>query len=370
MMRNSLKRDMPPWWPAGEPWPPHGHPFTMRRKRTWFFRRVAFGLFALAVIMTLSMLAAVWLIAPRTGPRDAAAALAALLLLFVAVAVVVLVFRSMQRIGSPLHAVMDAADRVADGDYAVRVQEYGPPPMRALAHSFNTMTGRLQNADRLRRDVMADVAHELRTPLSVLQGRLEGLIDGVYPRDDRQLNELLEETRVLSRLIEDLRTLALSDAGALPLQKDATDVIDLVRDVVQSMTPEADKKSVALSASPSGETAMADVDPVRMREVLTNLVSNALRHSRSGGSVIVSVNQTSENIVIVVRDRGEGMPPEELARIFDRFYKGAASRGSGLGLAIAKSIVAAHGGQIQASSELGKGTTVEFTLPKSQSATG
>ncbi len=111
---------------------------------------------------------------------------------------------------------MDAADLVAEGDYGVRVQEYGPPPMRALAHSFNTMTLRLQNADRLRRDLMADVAHELRTPLSVLQGRLEGLLDGVYARDDRQISQLLEETRVLSTLIEDLRTLALSDAGALP----------------------------------------------------------------------------------------------------------------------------------------------------------
>lgn len=370
-MRNSFKGDMPRWWPPGEPWPSPGHPtVTIRRRRNWFFRRVAFGLFALAVIMVLSMLAAVRLMVPRTGPAGDAAALAALMLLFVAVAVVLIVFRSMQRIGSPLHAVMDAADRVADGDYSVRVQEYGPPPMRALAHSFNTMTERLQNADRLRRNVMADVAHELRTPLSVLQGRLEGLIDGVYPRNDRQLHELLEETRVLSRLIEDLRILALSDAGALPLQKEATDLADLVRDVVRSMTPEADKKSAALSASLPVETAVVDVDPVRMREVLTNIVSNALHHSRSGGSVIVSVSQTRENIALVVRDDGEGMAPEEVARIFDRFYKGAASRGSGLGLAIAKSIVAAHGGLIQASSELGKGATVEFTLPKSQRASG
>ena len=368
-MRNSSRREMPPWWPAGEPWPSRGHPYTViRRRRTWFFRRLAFGLFALAVIMVLSMLAAVRLMVPRPASAGDAAALAALMLLFVSVGVVLLVFRSMRRIGSPLHAVMDAADRVADGDYSVRVREYGPPPMRALAHSFNTMTERLQNADRLRRNVMADVAHELRTPLSVLQGRLEGLIDGVYERDDRQLNELLEETRVLSRLIEDLRTLALSDAGALPLQKEATDLADLVRDVVHSMTPEADRKSVSLSPSPSDETAVADVDPVRMREVLTNIVSNALRHSSAGSSVIVSVSQTTEDITIGVRDAGEGMAPEEVARIFDRFYKGAASRGSGLGLAIAKSIVTAHDGEIHASSELGKGTTVELTVPKSQRA--
>ena len=370
-MRNSSSGEIPPWRPAGEPWPSHGHPYTViRRRRAWFFRRVAFALFALLLVMFLSMLAAAWLIAPRAGPVGSAAPLAALVLLFVAVGVVLVVFRGMKRIGSPLHAVMDAADRIADGDYGVRVQEYGPPPMRALAHSFNTMTERLQNADRLRRDIMADVAHELRTPLSVLQGRLEGLIDGVYARDDRQLNELLEETRVLSRLIEDLRILALSDAGALPLQKEATDLVELVRDVVRCMTPEADKKSVSLSASPSGEAAVADADPVRMREVLTNLVSNALRHTSGGRSVIVSVSQTRDNIAIGVRDAGDGMAPEEVARIFDRFYKGAASRGSGLGLAIAKSIVTAHGGEIHASSELGKGTTVEFTLPKSPPSSG
>jgi len=276
----------------------------------------------------------------------------------------VLAFRGMRRIASPLHAVMDAADRVAEGDYAVRVAPYGPPPIRALAHSFNTMTERLQNANRLRRNIMADVAHELRTPLSVLQGRLEGLIDGVYPRDDRQLAELLEETRILSRLVEDLRILALSDAGALPLQKEPTDLVDLVRDVVRRMTPEADKKSVVLSASSSVATFVLDVDPVRIREVLTNIVSNALRHSASGSSVTVSLSEMWENVAIVVRDAGEGMSPEETARIFDRFYKGSASRGSGLGLAIARSIVTAHGGAIRASSELGRGTTVEFTLPR------
>ncbi len=370
MMRNAFKRDIPPWWPPGEPRPTHGRSFvTIRRTRARFFRRVAFMALAVLCFSIAGLSVTIWTIARRFGVEPGPPVFI-LLALFFAAAVMVLVFGGMRRFASPLEAVMDAADRVAEGDYEARVQPYGPPPMRALAHSFNTMTERLQNADRLRRNVMADVAHELRTPLSVLQGRLEGLIDGVYPRDDRQLNELLEETRVLSRLIEDLRTLALSDAGALSLQKEATDVVDLVRDVVRSMTPEADKKSVSLSTSSSGESAVADVDPVRTREVLTNIMSNALRHSRGGSSVIVSVSQTSENIAIVVRDAGEGMAPDEVARIFDRFYTGATSRGSGLGLAIAKSIVTAHGGQIHAASELGKGTTVEFTLPKSQTASG
>jgi signal transduction histidine kinase len=285
-------------------------------------------------------------------------------------AVVLTVASGAMRGFSPLVAVMDAADRVAEGDYGVRVREYGPPPMRALAHSFNTMTERLQNADRLRRNVMADVAHELRTPLSVLQGRLEGLIDGVYPRDDRQLAELLEETHILSRLIGDLRTLALSDAGALTLQREPTDLVELVHEVVRSMQSEADRKSVSLNASSSTGTAIADLDPLRIREVLTNLVSNALEHSTAGGVVAVSVSETSEDVAVIVRDTGAGMSSEEVARIFDRFYKGSGSRGSGLGLAIAKSIVTAHGGDIRASSELGKGTNLEFILPRTEGTEG
>ena len=229
-MRNSSKREMPSWWPEGEPWPSHGHPFvTIRRRRAGFFRRLAFGLFALATIIVLSMLAAVWLIASRTGPAGGAAALPALMLLLVAVAVVLLVFRSMQRIGSPLHAVMDAADRVADGDYAVRVHEYGPPPMRALGHSFNMMTERLQNADRLRRNVMASYSRKR-----------------AFCRD---WWKTCEHSRC-------------RNAGALPLQREETDLADLVRDVVQSMTPEADKQSISLTASGSLETAAANVDPV------------------------------------------------------------------------------------------------------------
>ncbi len=325
------------------------------------FDGVALAAAVMLSLLITSMFAAGWLTA---GAPGAAYTAVVSLLLFGVMAVTVLVSGSMRRFATPLHAVMDAADRVAEGDYAVRVQEFGAPPMRALAHSFNTMTERLQNADRLRRHVMADVAHELRTPLSVLQGRLEGLIDGVYPRDDHQLGELLDETHVLARLIEDLRTLALSDAGALPLQKEPTDLVDLVSDVVRSMKPEADRKSVSLSTSSSTGTAMVDLDPVRIREVLTNLLSNALRHSAAGGSVSVSVSDANGNVAVRVRDTGEGMSSAEVSRIFDRFYKGEGSRGSGLGLSIAKSIVTAHGGTIRALSEVKKGTTIEFRLPR------
>ncbi|MBI4485631.1 MAG: HAMP domain-containing protein [Acidobacteria bacterium] len=273
-------------------------------------------------------------------------------------------FGATRRFAFPLGAVMDAADRVAGGDYGVRVQESGPPPMRALARSFNTMAERLQRADRLRRDLMADVAHELRTPLTVLQGRLEGLMDGVYPRDEGQISQLLDETHVLSRLIEDLRTVALSDAGVLPLQKEPSDMVSLVREVARSFDAEAAGKSVSLNVTTSTDAAVLELDPVRIRQVFTNLLSNSLRHTAPGGAVTASVSSTQDEVAVVVIDSGEGMRAEEVARMFDRFCKGQGSRGSGLGLTIAKGLVTAHGGEISASSQVGQGTTITVTLPR------
>jgi signal transduction histidine kinase len=332
--------------------------------RTRFFRRVALAALTLLILAITAIIAAGWTMASRFGLTGVLAAGPPLLAMLAVGALVFVMARTMRHVASPLRAVMDAADRVADGDYGARVNEHGTPPMRALAHSFNTMAERLQNADRLRRDLMADVAHELRTPLSVLQGRLEGLMDGVYARDDGQVVQLLEETQVLSRLVEDLRTLALSEAGALRLQKESTDLVALIQDVVRSLQPEADRKSVALSVTASSDDAVLDVDPVRIREVVTNLLSNALRHTPGGGTVQVVVNDTTDDVAVRVSDSGEGMRAEEVERIFDRFYKGSSSRGSGLGLTIARSIITAHGGNITASSELGRGTVMELTVPR------
>jgi two-component system OmpR family sensor kinase/two-component system sensor histidine kinase BaeS len=366
MMRDSCRRDGPPWWPAGEPWPPRPRGFGVdRRARGRFFRRIAVAAVVLLVLAVSGMFAVASVVAGRFGLVGGAAAILGVFVLAAAGIMASVMFGAMRRFASPLGAVMDAADRVADGDYSVRVQEHGPPPIRALAHSFNTMTARLQHADRRRRDLMADVAHELRTPLSVLQGRLEGLLDGVYPRDDQQIAELVNDTQVLSRLIEDLRVLALSEAGALPLEKEPTDVVGLVREVVRSMQTEASRRSVALDVTTSVDNIVVDLDPLRIREVLTNLLSNALRHAAAGRAVTVSVSRTAEGAIVAVSDTGEGMPAEDVARIFDRFHKGAGSRGSGLGLTIARGIVTAHGGDISASSQLGTGTTVTFTLPRS-----
>jgi signal transduction histidine kinase len=363
MMRESFHRGAPPWWPTGEP-RQHVQFVRRRRVRTRFFRRAAFAAAALLLLAVSGLFALASIVMSRFGLAGWAATASVILVTCVAAIALTRFFGAMRHFASPLGSVMDAADRVAGGDYTVRVREHGPPPIQALVHSFNTMTERLQDADRQRRDLMADVAHELRTPLSVLQGRIEGLIDGVYPRDEGQLSRLLEETHVLSRLIEDLRTLALSDAGVLRLQMEPADLVGLLREVVRSFETEAAARPVSLTLAGATDDATADVDPVRIREVFTNLLSNALRHTPADGAVTVSVDEAGEAVAITVKDSGEGMPAEELARIFDRFYKGAASHGSGLGLTIAKSLVTAHGGQISATSTVGEGTTFRVTLPR------
>jgi len=349
--------------PGSREGPPDTVVLAKARARARFFRRVVAVISGLVSMAVLGLGALGWLVAERAGfSGPTGVALAALALLagaFVLAAGLVMV-----RGGTgPLRAVMDAADRVADGDYTVRVREHGPPPVRALAHAFNAMTGRLAHADRQRRDLMADVAHELRTPLSVLQGRLEGLLDGVYPRDDRQLASLLEETQVLSRLIEDLRTLALDDAGALRLEREPTDLVGLVRDTVRGFETEAARHGVTLAVTTGLADAELELDAVRIRQVLSNLLSNAVRHTPAGRGVTVSIEAAVSACAVSVADAGEGIAPADVDRIFDRFYKGEASPGSGLGLTIAKRLVLAHGGEIRAASRPGEGTTVTFSVP-------
>lgn len=231
----------------------------------------------------------------------------------------------------------------------------------AIATVFRIVFGRVAGAfaeqDRLRRQLMADVAHELRTPLAILQGRIEGLLDGVYPRDESHLAELLEETRHLSRLVEDLGTLARAEAGALELRKEATDLGDLVRDIAAALP-----RPVAVEVP--AELPAVEIDPVRIRQVLLNLLANALRHTPVENGIAVEVQAFPQQVLIRVRDSGSGIAPEDLPRIFERFQKGTESRGSGLGLAIARKLVLAHGGDIGIESALGKGTTVTVSLPR------
>jgi signal transduction histidine kinase len=222
----------------------------------------------------------------------------------------------------------------------------------AFGVAFRRVSRVFRAQDALRRQLMADVAHELRTPLAILQGRIEGLLDGVYPPDDAHLGELLDETHHLSRLVEDLRTIANAEAGALELQKETVDAAELIRDAAASFQ--------GVDVDVRGPIEMA-LDPVRIREVLLNLLSNAVR---AGGAVRIRADAQPSQLVIRVSDSGRGIPAEELPRIFDRFVKGRDSRGSGLGLAIAKNLVEAHRGTIRAESRAGEGTTITVTLPR------
>jgi two-component system sensor histidine kinase BaeS len=208
--------------------------------------------------------------------------------------------------------------------------------------------------DRLRRQLMADVAHELRTPLAILQGKVEGMLDGVYPRDEEQLGDLLAETQHLSRLVEDVRTLANAEAGALDLRKEKIDPAELIRDAAAAI-------AVPVTVDVPDELPPINVDPVRIREVLLNLLSNASEHAQ--GAISISAASRGRMLTIRVRDNGPGIPAAELPHVFDRFHKGRTSRGSGLGLSIARKLVVAHGGTIGVDSTAGEGTTVTVSLP-------
>jgi signal transduction histidine kinase len=222
------------------------------------------------------------------------------------------------------------------------------------------MAARLQANDEQRRDLLADVTHELRTPLTVIQGNLEGLLDGIYPRDDAHLEPILEETRVLSRLIDDLRTLALAESGALKLQQEPTDLAILVSETVAFFQAQANGVELSADVEPG---LVLEIDPARIRQVLENLITNALRYTPRGETIRVQCSVEGAYVKVSVSDTGAGISPDDLPHIFDRFYKSHDSRGTGLGLAIAKNLVIAHGGEISAQSTVGRGTTIHLTLP-------
>jgi len=334
------------------------------RGRSGFVRRVGC---VFAVLLVLSAIGAAtllsWLITRAALAGLPARLSLAAIAVAAGVAVLAIFLGAMRRIGFPLGDIVSAADRVARGEYSTRVAERGPPSLRSVARAFNSMTARLESQEQQRRHLMADVAHELRTPLTIIQGRLEGLIDGVYPRDDDRLTAVLNDTRILARLVEDLRTLANAESGHLTLEKEPTDLAILIQDVVNAFSAEARIARIAIRVDVPAELPLVEVDPLRIREVLSNLLSNAIRHAGSGGAVSFAVEPLGDRIVVRVADTGPGISPQDLPKIFDRFHKGPASSGSGLGLTIARNLVVAHGGEIRAESQLGQGTTVVLTLP-------
>ena len=328
----------PPWWPEGEDWPRRG-------------RRPRFLAFALVVILVLvgfgfamgSGFHRPWFLWPLG----------------------VIAFFFFARFGRPrlfpVGRLVDAAARLSNGDYSARVPEVESGPMREVIRSFNGMAERLEQSSEQRRRLLADVGHELRTPLTVIQGELEAMADGVHAAGPEQIEMLLDETRLLARLIDDLRVLSLSEAGELRLDVESIEVRTLLADAVGPYQALAARSDIKIETA--AESGWVLADPTRLHEVLANVIANAIRHTPGGGSVTLTATASSSGWLFTVRDTGTGIPADQLPLVFERFAKGDDSRGTGLGLSIARGLVRAHGGEMTAASVTGQGTTIQFSIP-------
>jgi two-component system sensor histidine kinase BaeS len=307
----------------------------------------------------------VWLLLSAFGvvnsaPFDTAVAVTALALGGVAILVVILLLR---RLAAPVGALIEGAHRIEGGDLSTRVPVRGPSDLRSLARAMNEMSGRLEAEETRRRSVLADIAHELRTPLSIIRGQTEAIADGIYPADADHMAPIVSATESLEMLVNDLSTLTLAESGALRLHREPVDVAVLVNETLHAFGAEARVAGVELTEKVDADIPAIDVDPGRLRGVLGNLVSNALAHARAGGTIAVTGIAAGGYVVLTVYDDGAGIPPDLLPRVFDRFVKGKSSSGSGLGLAIVRDVVEAHGGSVAAASSVGDGTAITLKLP-------
>ena len=293
--------------------------------------------------------------------------------IIVIILVVIILFNLYRRFGRPLEQIFNAIDSVAEGDLSVRVPENSSDMFSNLNTRFNHMLGELERAEQQRRNLTADIAHELRTPLHIIQGNREGIIDGVYRPTSEHINNTLEETRLLSRLVNDLQTLSLAETGQLPLHPTRFLLADLMEDLSSSFSTQASAQGIHLTSTIADPSLEVTADYDRLDQVLSNLVSNALRHTPSGGQVTIeagSIVGEKRGVRIQVKDTGMGIASEDIPFIFDRFWRGDKSRSdrvhSGLGLAITKQLIQAHGGEISVQSDglPGKGTTFTIELPE------
>ena len=269
----------------------------------------------------------------------------------------------------PIRELTQATHAVSQGDLSQQVPVRTKDELGGLAKAFNMMSAELSRSINARRQMTADIAHELRTPLSLILGHAEAVHDGVLPPTKEDFEIIREEAERLEHLVNDLRTLSLADAGELSINLQPTDPGGLVEEIASRFQYQAQKKDIKLELDIAPHLPTLEVDPGRMTQVLTNIVDNATRHTPEGGKITLSAKQVDDNVELAIKDSGPGLPKEEAERIFERFYRVDPSRqredgGSGLGLAIAKSIVQAHNGQLLAESEPGNGLKVIITLPQ------
>jgi two-component system OmpR family sensor kinase/two-component system sensor histidine kinase BaeS len=349
--------------------PRHVPPKKRRRSGQRFFPFAIFFFGVLALFFGGTAAFLYWAFSEYSGVRN-------IWLLICGAPVVVVVFAIFtmftlyMRFGQPLTEIFNAIDSVAEGNLSVRVNENKSDMFSELIKRFNKMVEELERAEQQRRNLTADIAHELRTPLHIIQGNLEGIIDGVYEATPEHINNTLDETTLLARLVEDLQTLSLAETGQLPLHPTRFLLADLMADLTSSFSSQAASQGVDLTTDMADPNQEISADYDRLNQVLTNLVSNALRHTPEGGKISIEAEPADggeRGARIKVKDTGSGIASEDLPFIFDRFWRGDKSRrdrsNSGLGLAITKQLILAHNGEIKVESEVGKGTTFVIELP-------
>ncbi|MDO8472635.1 MAG: ATP-binding protein [Dehalococcoidia bacterium] len=274
-----------------------------------------------------------------------------------------------RRMSAPVHALTTAAGRLGQGDFSQRVDVRGDDEIAELGRSFNSMANDLAQTEQLKRNMVSDAAHELRTPLSNIRGYLEAMKDGVVAPEPAALQSLYDEALLMAKLVDELQELTLADSGKLELFRQPEDISELVRSAALAIQPRVDSCGLSLELDLAQGLPKASVDAQRIGQVLRNLLSNAVAHTPGGGRISISTWDAGSRVAVSVADTGEGIGLADLPHVFDRFYRADTSRsratgGSGLGLTIAKRLVEAHSGVIEAQSEPGRGSKFTFTVPK------
>jgi signal transduction histidine kinase len=273
-----------------------------------------------------------------------------------------------RRILAPVQSLTAAAQQLGKGDLTQRVSDEAPGEIGQLARTFNAMAENLEEAEKQRRSLVADVAHELRTPLSNVQGYLEAVKDGLLQPDDKTIDTIYQQVVHVVQLVEDLRILAMAESGTLRLHRESGSIEELLRQAVDAFRPRAEAKGVDLSVGVQPELPDVPMDRTRIAQVVANLLENAIFHTPEGGSVAVSARNSNSVLTVAVSDTGPGISSQDMDLVFERFYRVDPSRtrstgGTGLGLTIAKQLIEAHGGSIGVESAVDQGSSFYFNLP-------